>query len=260
MREGRVDALLVGIPGGEPLIELAHELSPRPIVIAASTCPSAEAVKRALAVGADLATTRPHDLERLAPVLLAAARLAGERVALPRPESDYSLPSTDDDDDDDDFDEGNAFASTEDFASAFDTELGRSRKFAYPIAVALFACDVPKDPPPGVRGILRARAGTALLGALRDIDVATELDQDRFLVLLPYTEVDAAAELARRAIAQVAASTPLTVAGRSFTPRVIGAVSGAQAGQPLAFERLMRSAEQALDRARKSGTDLAVES
>src|SRR5204863_76868 len=70
---GEVDAMLVGMPGGELLIDAAYALGPqRPVVIAAWTASAVEAARRSAAAGADLATVRPHDAERLAPILLAA--------------------------------------------------------------------------------------------------------------------------------------------------------------------------------------------
>src|SRR6185503_19244882 len=75
-----VDALLIGLPGGEPLIDAALAFGvQRPVVIAASTAGAVEAARRAAAAGADLAAVRPHDVERLAPILLAAARLVEHR-------------------------------------------------------------------------------------------------------------------------------------------------------------------------------------
>jgi hypothetical protein len=122
-----------------------------------------------------------------------------------------------------------------------------------------------------VRGILRARAGNALIHTIRDIDLATTLPLDlsraydsapttdeRFLVLLPYTELAGAALLARRVIGAVAELDPVVAAGRAFAPRFIGSVAGAAPGQPLSFSRLMKDATRALEQARRDGAELAV--
>ncbi len=258
LRNGTVDALLVGVPGGETLIETALALAPRrPVVIASFTGSAADAVRRGVELGADLITVRPHDLERLSPVLLAATRLCDERhdatnakgseamirarlEALVEPESGTLQPF-------------------ELFQRVLELEIKRARRYLYSIAVALFAVDVePPEPPPGVRGILRARAGNALIHSIRDIDMATELDHERFLVLLPYTDVVGAAEVARRIIAAVNEGDPVTAAGRTFPPRIVGAVAGAPPGQPLSFARLMRDATHALEQARRDGAELAV--
>jgi PleD family two-component response regulator len=110
-----------------------------------------------------------------------------------------------------------------------------------------------------VRGILRARAGNALVNAIRDIDLATELEQDRFLVMLPHTDRLAGAELARRIISAVAAGDPVTAAGRSFAPRVIGAVAEVRPGDPQALAQVVQDATALLEQAQATGASLAVE-
>jgi len=146
------------------------------------------------------------------------------------------------------------------FQRVIELELKRARRFEYPLSVALFAVDIPPPPPPaGIRGILRARAGNALIHTIRDIDIATQLDHERFLVLLPYTDLKGAAGLGRRVVAAVAEGDPVVSAGRSFKPRVVGAVAGAKIGQELSFAKLMKDATQALNEARRDGAELAVQ-
>lgn len=295
---GEVDAMLVGMPGGEPLIELAAGLGARrPVVIAAWTASALEAARRSAAAGADLATVRPHDVERLAPILLAAIRLVEHRrpaVAAPPSASpapaapapvvpaarvaavldaqldpgDVEVDAGDVEVDVDvDLDlegepdrEPASLLAAEAFAQAAQRELERARQLGHPLAVAMFKVDVPPPPPPpGLRGILRARAGNALVHALRDADLATELDHDRFLVVMPDTERGSGAEHARRIISAVAGGDPVTAAGRTFPPRVIGAVVGA-AGAELDLPRLVQEATQLLEQAQVTGASLAVES
>jgi hypothetical protein len=259
MRSGEIDTLLVGIPGGEPLIDMALGLAPRrPVIIASCSGSAVDGVGRAAESGADLVTMRPHDLERLAPVLLAAVRLLEERrnatnakgnEAMIRARLDALVEP-----------EAGALQPFELFQRVLELELKRARRYAYAIAVALFAVEIaPPPPPPGVRGILRARAGNALIHSIRDIDLATELDHERYLVLLPYTNLTGAAEVARRIIAAVADGDPVIAGGRTFPPRVVGAVAGAAPGQPLSFARLMRDATRALEQARRDGAELAVQ-
>jgi hypothetical protein len=155
---------------------------------------------------------------------------------------------------------GAALQPLEVFQQALALELERARRFAYPLCVAVFGVDIaPPPPPPGVRGILRARAGNALVHAIRDIDMATEHDQDRFLVLMPHTDRLAGAELARRIISAVAAGDPVTAGGRTFSPKLIGAVAEARPGEPQAIAQLIADATQLLEQAQATGASLAVE-
>ncbi|MEO8703459.1 MAG: diguanylate cyclase [Kofleriaceae bacterium] len=310
---GGVDVLFVTIPGGESLIEIAHELVRPPILIAICHGPATEAVRRAAGCGADLATLRPHDADRLALILLAAGRLLDERhtaltavaaetklrqqvglpprVPVPRPPPEPFAPDEDPEDDeldeqnpaadqeaelddggfdaldsldsleelDDDQPHGAAMQPFELFQQELDSELDRARRDSRSIALALFAVELDtKSPPPGIPGILRARAGTALISAIRRTDIATELDHERFLVLMPETDLAGAAEIARAVIAAVAEAPALTAAGRRFAPRVIGAVASAPPGQPLAFAKMMREVSQALEQGRRDGAELAV--
>ncbi len=259
LRSGSVDVLLVGIPGGEPLIDTALALAPkRPVVIAVTAGKAVDGVRRAASVGADLSISRPIDVERLAPILLAATRLVAERhPATTTRGSETTLRARG-------LDavveaEPGALQPFELFQRVLELELKRSKRYGYPIAVALFSVDVGGDePPPGVRGILRARAGNALIHSIRDIDLATEVDQERFLVLLPYTTLAGAAEVARRILHAVTSGNPITAGGKPFPPKIVGAVAGASPGQPLSFSRLMRDATQALEQARRDGAELAV--
>jgi hypothetical protein len=256
---GGVDAVLVALPGGEQIIEAAIALEPhRPVVIASIAGEAVEAVRRATLAGADLSTTRPHDTSKLAPVLFAAQRLQQARRAMSTARgTEASLrakieqlahP------------EPHGLQPFELFQRVLELELKRARRFEYSISVALFAVDIPPPPPPaGVRGILRARAGNALIHSIRDIDIATELDHERFLVLLPYTPLEGATEVARRIIRAVAECDPVIAANRTFPARVVGSVAGANPGQPLSFSKLMRDASRALDQARKDGAELAVQ-
>lgn len=256
---GQIDVLVVGLPGGEPLIDAALALAPRsPVIVAACSGTASDAVARANAVGADLACVRPHDVERLAPVLLAAARIVDQRRELTTARGSEAvlrarLENLTEHD-------GSGLLPFEMFQRVLELELKRARRYLYPLSVALFALELPPPPhPPGVRGILRARAGNALVHTIRDIDLATELDQERFLVLLPYTDLSGATELARRVLASVGSGDPVIATGRSFTPQFTGAVAWAKPGQQLSFSRLMRDATRALEQARADGAELAIQ-
>jgi len=254
---GAVDALLVALPGGELLIDAALALGPRrPVVIAACTSNAVEAVRRAATAGADLVTVRPHEVERLAPILFAAVRLVAERRQLATAGDPAATPGEFDEPADQ---ESGALQPFEVFQKAVELELERARRYAYPLAVAVFSVDIAQEPPPGVRGILRARAGNALVNAIRDVDLVTELDQDRFLVLLPYTDRLVGAEVARRIIGAVAAADPVIAMGRAFSPKLVGAVAVARPGEPVSFTSLVNDATQLLEQAAVTGASLAVD-
>jgi PleD family two-component response regulator len=227
-------------------------------VIASIASSGVEAVERATSAGADLVTTRPHDVERLAPVLLAAARLTNERrISTTAKGAEQVLRARLEELSDP---EPRGLQPFELFQRTLEVEIKRARRFEYPLSVALFAVEVPPPPPPaGIRGILRARAGNALIHTIRDIDMATQLDHERFLVLLPYTDLTGAANVGRRVIAAVAEHDPVVSAGRSFKPKVVGAVAGSTPGQELSFAKLMKDATRALEQARRDGAELAVQ-
>lgn len=258
IRRDEVDAVLVALPGGESIVDAALAFEPRrPVVVASVSELGAQAVQRAISAGADLASPRPHHVDRMAPLLLAAARLFHERnAALNVRGREQVLRARLDELSDP---EAGGLESFELFQRALEREIKRARRYEYPLAVALFAVEIPPpSPPPGIRAILRARAGNALINSIRDIDLATQLDHERFLVLLPYTDLGGATLLARRVIASVASGDPVVSAGRSFPPRVVGAVAGASQGD-ISFARLMKDATRALEQARRDGAELAVQ-
>jgi hypothetical protein len=277
---GEVDALLVGLPGSEPLIEMALAHPHRPIVIAASTCGASDAVKRAVTVGADLATARPHDVDRLAPTLLAAARLlelrrqranaaadamVGDMIdGLIDPATTTPMPHFSEGDEVSEVSEiheidHSGLVSFAQFADAAVRELARARRNGYALTLAMFSVELePPAPPDVLRGIVRARCGNALVNALRDIDLATALEHERFLVLMPLTERQAGAEVARRIIGAVASGDPVVAGGRTFPPKVIGGVVAAINGEP-GFDALVADVTQLLEQAQVTGASLAVE-
>lgn len=254
-----IDAVVVAVPGGEPIIDAALALEPRrPVIIAALTGKSVDAVDKAVATGADLVTMRPHDVERLAPIMLAAGRLEAERRALMTARgTEQTLHAKLDEIADPD---PRSLLPIERFQQLLELEIKRAKRFEYALSVALFAVEIaPPAPPPGILGILRARAGNALINSIRDIDIATQVDHERFLVLLPYTDLKGGANLARRVITAVAEGDPVTAAGRSFPPRVVAAVAGAKPGEAVSFAKLMKDATRALENARRDGAELAVQ-
>jgi hypothetical protein len=258
LRERSIDVVLVALQGGESVIDAALSLEGRrPVVLACADGNPVAATQRAVAASADLVAVRPHDVGSLAPLLFAAARLMIERrVTASARGAEQALRARLDELADP---EPRGLLPFEMFQRVLELEIKRAKRFEYALSVALFAVEVTgPPPPPGIRGILRARAGNALIHTIRDIDVATQLDHERFLVLLPYTDLKGASGLARRVIAAVGAIDPVITAGRSMSPKLVGAVSSASLGQPVSFAKLVKDASRALDGARKDGADLAV--
>jgi hypothetical protein len=262
MTDGHLDAVLVGLPGGEVLIKAALSMAPwGPIVIAACSGKADEAARQANAAGADLVAIRPHDPERLGPVLLAAARILEQRRDLMAAQQGREEDLLTRLGSESESDEVGGLLSFDAFQRALELELKRVRRYQYALSLGLFALDIAstQPPPAGIKGILRARAGNALLHSIRDIDMATELDQERFLVLLPYTDLSGATEVARRIISAVGAIPPVLAAGGQFQPKLVGAIAGAKPGQQLSFNKLIRDAQRALEAARRDGAELAVQ-
>ncbi len=241
VRGGQLDAVLVAIPGGEPIIDAALALEgQRPVVIASVDGSALAAVQRASSVGADLVALRPHEVGTIAPTMLAASRLTIERKLAADPEP-------------------HGLVTYEAFQRILELAIVRAQKLEYPLSIVLFAVDVQPPPPPGIGGIVRARAGNALIHSIREIDVATQLEGDRFLVLMPYTDLKRAASLAQKVIAAVNGGDAVVSGGRGYPPRITGAAVAARLTEQLSFARLLKDAMQTLEQARKDGADLAVQ-
>lgn len=241
VRGGTLEAVVVALPGGEAIIDAALALeSRRPVVIASVDGSPVAAVNRASSAGADLVAIRPHDIGSIAPVMLAANRLMIERKLAADPEP-------------------RGLVAYEAFQRILELAILRAQKLEYPLSVVLFSVDVTPPPPPGVGGIVRARAGNAIMNTIRDIDVATQLEGDRFLVLLPYTDLKRATGLAQKVIAAVKSSEPVMASGRGYPPRITGAAVAARLTGAVSFAKLLKDAMSTLEQARRDGADLAVQ-
>jgi len=251
--------VIVGLPGGERALDVARSLGPRrPVVIAACPGPATSAAALARASGADLFAVRPHDADRLGPVIAAAARIADERRTLTvakgteeilRARLDqYGRADT-----------ATGFQQFEFFQRVLELELKRAKRYGYALSVCLLGqLEAARAAPRDVARMLKVRAAAAIASTVRDIDMLTEIGEDRFLVLLPYTDIDGAAQVGRRMVAAVAASEPVTAQGRPWRTRVVAGIAGLRAGQPVSFARLMKEASNGLREARERGLDLVV--
>jgi GGDEF domain-containing protein len=255
------EVVLVGLPGGEAVIDAARALAPRrPVLIAAVTGAAATAADRAHAAGADLVTRRPHDAEHLGPVLMAAAVIAAERAKLVTLQGNEQmlrarLAAHDP------VDGETGFTSFERFKQVLEQELKRARRFGYVLSVCQLALNRGDPPPPSaIAHQLRMRIVRAVRAAVRDIDFPVEITDDRYLVLLPYTDLAGATVVARRILANLRDAGPVNGAGRSWAPSVACGVAGVASGQPVSMAQLMRDAGEALRSARERNVDLVVAS
>jgi diguanylate cyclase (GGDEF)-like protein len=135
-------------------------------------------------------------------------------------------------------------------------EVKRSRRYGFPISLALLAVDRWEEV---VKDLSGARERTALLGellgvvsgTLRDIDIAVPFSEERLLVLMPHTREDGALKVARRLCA--------LVRDRTRGPKVTVSVGvAAHAGDgTISFGSMVKRATGALARAREAGGDRA---
>ncbi len=134
-------------------------------------------------------------------------------------------------------------------------EVKRSRRYGYPLSLALLAVDGWDRIAPalGSRGRISLLADVLRLvsGALREIDVAVPFSDERLVVLMPHTKDDGALRVARRLCALVRdrkGHPDLTVSAGVATHGGDGTVS---------FGALVKRAADALQRARGAGGDRA---
>lgn len=134
-------------------------------------------------------------------------------------------------------------------------EVKRSRRYGYPLSLALLAVDGWDRIAPalGSRGRISLLADVLRLvsGALREIDVAVPFSDERLVVLMPHTKDDGALRVARRLCALVRdrkGHPDLTVSAGVATHGGDGTVS---------FGALVKRAADALQRARAAGGDRA---
>ncbi|MEZ4365378.1 MAG: diguanylate cyclase [Kofleriaceae bacterium] len=256
---GPPQVVVLAAAGAEAVVGVASTVSPRPVLVLVGGGATSALAARAAALDVELFAVAPYDLDRLAPVLAAAAQLAHTRAELNlargselllRRRLDQLTAA----------DEHSGLHGFELVRRVLELELRRARRYGYPLAVALVELTLGRGGTAGAAGvqrILRVRASAALTGAIRDIDLACELDDGRYFVLLPYTDRKAAGQVAHRIIRSIAALPAVTSAGHSHRAE---ARAGVAAGHPDggSFARLMKDATAALAEAHREGADLVV--
>lgn len=134
-------------------------------------------------------------------------------------------------------------------------EVKRSKRYGYPLSLALVAVDGWPGAAPRLPARARARLLAELLGAisatLRDIDVAVPFSDERLVVVMPHTKAEGGLRVARRLAA--------VVRDRKWTPRLTVSVGVATHGGDgtVSFGGLVKRAGEALERARAAGGDRA---
>ena len=243
------DVVVVGLPAGAAILDAARALEPRrPVLVAAVTGSGQAAAERAHGAGADLVAPRPHEVERLGPVLFAAAKLADERRrALASRGNELRLRERLDRVTQ--VDPATGLQPMEFFQRALELELKRARRYGY----ALSVCMVRLTAVGAASAELRAQAMTALAATVRDIDLPVEIGGDRVLILLPYTDAVGAASVARRAVAAIA-----TVGRSGARMSALAGVAGGIGGAELSLAALMRSAAAALREAERGDAPVVV--
>lgn len=135
-------------------------------------------------------------------------------------------------------------------------EVKRSRRYGFPISLALLAVDRWEEV---VKDLAGARERTVLLaellgvvsGTLRDIDIAVPFSQERLLVLMPHTKSDGGLKVARRLCALVR-DRP-----KGLRVTVSAGVASHAGDGTISFGGMVRRAADALARARAAGGDRA---
>ncbi|HEU4382504.1 MAG TPA: diguanylate cyclase [Anaeromyxobacteraceae bacterium] len=134
-------------------------------------------------------------------------------------------------------------------------EVRRSRRYRYPIALALVEVDRWKEVSAGFDQGARAGLLADLLGvitrAVRDVDLALLYSEDRFLVFMPHTDAESGLHVATRLASRVRkhqGPAPVTVS--------VG-VAAYEGEGTVSFSTLTRAASDAMGRAKAAGGDRA---
>lgn len=256
------DVFLIGAPEGGELVRECLEHDDRPVVIAAMAGPAESAYERCDELGADLFTLRPHNKDGLAAVLRAAIQLQlvrqreralrGTQQRLHERLQQYGASE-----------QATGFQHIDFIKSFLAMEIKRARRYGYSLAACLIGLDPwPEnrgEPPADVIASVRAQIAAAITSAMRDIDMPVNLDDDRFLAFLPYSDLDGAERVGRRIAAAVRSLSPAHGAGVSYRPSVSVGVAALEAGEPVSLAKIMRDASMALRAAQlKGGSRIVV--
>jgi two-component system, cell cycle response regulator len=136
------------------------------------------------------------------------------------------------------------------FHARLEEEVARANRYGHHLACAMVDLDGLKQ----INDRLGHAAGDAVREELRDTDFAARYGGDEFVVLLPQTSESQGAlfaERLRKRLAEVSEQAGLPVRGSIG----VAAVSAEELDSPDAAEDLLRQADEALYRAKRSGRD-----
>lgn len=233
-------ALVRGAQAGGGLVESLRRADPHlPIVLLLVDAAEARAVDRA---EADAVLEAPFTASGVASVCALAARLRERSVRISELETRAAARP-------------GGSRDLEFLKRLLLAEVKRSKRYGYPLSLALVAVDGWEEKAAKLAPRTRTQALGTILGAisgtLRDIDVAVPFSGERFVVVMPHTKADGGLRVARRLAA--------VVRDRESSPRLTASVGVATHGGDgtVSFGGLVKRAGEALARARAAGGDRA---
>ena len=246
--------VLVGIPGGEAVARAARQQGgDRPSVVLAVSGQSHDAAAQCDALGADTFVARPYKRDALASTLRVAAALQGERRRAVRLEAELSAerarllrhgeadPTT-------------GFPHFEFFKKLLVMELKRARRYGYSLAACLVAMDAARldGISAAAQRAIYADIARRLRSVIRDIDLPVDYADGKFLVFLPYTDLQGAKNVGQRLEGAVRGDT-VRDGERTIEVTVSVGISALKPGRAVSFARLIRDASLALRAAQLKG-------
>jgi len=256
------DVVIVGVPGGEAIIEVVKQMAgERPVVIAAVAGPATTARARAEELEADLVTLRPHGTDGMTSVLMSASQVSCERSRVRALQGNeeilrerlqrYGQA-----------DVSTGFQHFDFFKRILIMELKRAKRYGYSLAACLIGMDPwapgEPEPSPSASSKLRTKVAAAITSVVRDIDVPVDYAEDRILVFLPYTDIKGAERVGNRLAKAVRSHGTVKDGGRRFKLTVSVGIAAVPEGKPISFAKLMRDANAAVRAAQLKGGDRVV--
>lgn len=148
------------------------------------------------------------------------------------------------------------------FRAAVQSELRRAKRYAHPVAVAVFDLDGFAPVNERVGSVIGDRfireAAIVLANKIRDIDVASRPGEDELAVLLPQTDRNGAFLVAERVRREIEAHFRRREAAGASTPLTLSGGVASYPDDALDTETLLGRAAQALYQAKAAGKNVVV--